>query len=126
MAADFLRSCWWVEGCSDLSPGAPSSFPLGVSTLQGVRGPGHQARGEGGKGGWAAAALPERLVGPEETIAEAPQRPLRSHHVGTQRGNTCLSRATGPMFPKNPLLGAPVWREALSRMILDLKARGSS
>lgn len=40
MAVGTLKGCrlaqipWWVGGCSDLSPGAPSSFPLGVSTLR--------------------------------------------------------------------------------------------
>ena len=86
----------------------------------------HQAGGEGDKGCWAAAALPEMLAGPEETIAEAPQRPLRSRHMWIPRGEIHACQVLlGPTFPKN-LLGAPVWREALSRMILHLKARRSS
>lgn len=102
---------------------SPLPFHWESPPLQGVRGPGRQARGKEVRG-LGRSSFPERLVGPEETIAEAPQRPLRSHHVGTQRGNTCLSRVTGPMFPKN-LSWVPQFGDRLCQvMILTPKSQG--
>lgn len=111
------RSRWgW---CGGLSPDSPFSSLLGVSTLKRVGmgcGPWHQAGGKEGRGdGATVALLPVMLAGPVGIIAEAPQRPPRSHHVGTRGEIRAAKGHWAPGFLRT-LSWVPQFRERLCQV----------
>lgn len=115
-----------MAGAASLRP----SVPLLVSTRslhpeRGEEGWAHQAgeTREGATGSQGLFSLLCRQVQWRELVGsmEAPEEPPH----GYQRGNMGQGPA-GPRFSKNPLPGPPLWKEALSRVILGSKAVRSS